>query len=212
MGAFEVSQRTKDTMFNATSLLKQWNKSSGENRQLINFWNIEGLPEVMYEIIKGEGIALKEENIALCKSLDSNDLKKALSATSRGKNGGTWMHPYLFIKFAMYISPKFEYHVLKFVADQLLEFRNESGDLTKDLNSSVQRLFKNIDYPKLAIGINWCVYGKHKVGIRNLGTEAETKEIVDLQKNLSFSCDRGHITSFEMLMDDLRDIYCKKYR
>ena len=37
---------------------------------------------------------------------------------TRGKyNGGTWMHPMLFIDFAMWINPSFKYDVLKFVYD-----------------------------------------------------------------------------------------------
>jgi len=109
MGEFEVIQRTKDGCFSATHLLKQWNDLFGENRQLVNFWNTERLPEVMYEIALGEGLTNKE-----FKSLDFNELKNMLSNTTRGKYGGTWMHPYLFMKLAMYINAKFEYQVMKF--------------------------------------------------------------------------------------------------
>jgi KilA-N domain len=28
--------------------------------------------------------------------------------TTRGKNGGTWMHPYDFMDYAMWINPKFK--------------------------------------------------------------------------------------------------------
>lgn len=47
---------------------------------------------------------------------------------TRGKNGGTWMHPILFIDFAMWINPSFKYDVLKFVYDELIKFRNLAGD------------------------------------------------------------------------------------
>ena len=34
MGGFEVHQRTKDSMFNATSLLNQWIKHSGKRKDV----------------------------------------------------------------------------------------------------------------------------------------------------------------------------------
>ncbi|MBC7407182.1 MAG: KilA-N domain-containing protein [Arcicella sp.] len=37
------------------------------------------------------------------------------SKANKGVNAGTWMHPILFIDFAMWINPKFKVKVLKFV-------------------------------------------------------------------------------------------------
>ena len=37
MGGFEVHQRTKDSMFNATSLLNQWIKHSGKRKDVNDF-------------------------------------------------------------------------------------------------------------------------------------------------------------------------------
>ena len=37
MGEFEVHQRTQDSMFNATILLKQWNAKSGQQKQMAHF-------------------------------------------------------------------------------------------------------------------------------------------------------------------------------
>lgn len=56
------------------------------------------------------------------------------------KNGGTWMHPILFVKFAMYLSPRFEYHVLKFVSDEMIRYRNDAGDAYKELSSAIMRI------------------------------------------------------------------------
>ena len=35
MGEFSVYQRTSDGMFNATDLLKQWNETSGQKKQMV---------------------------------------------------------------------------------------------------------------------------------------------------------------------------------
>lgn len=61
------------------------------------------------------------------------------SKASKGKNAGTWMHPYLFIKFAMWLSPKFEVKVINFVYDKLIEFRNESGENYKEYASAINK-------------------------------------------------------------------------
>lgn len=104
MGGLDVLQRTQDGMFNATTLLYNWNKSNPEEvRYIDNFWKSTHLDKLMAEI------AEHEFNFT---SVDFTDLKNALSRTSKARvdrGGGTWMHPFLFIKFAMYLSPKFEY-------------------------------------------------------------------------------------------------------
>lgn len=46
MGNYEVIQRTKDGMFNATDLLKQWNKVPGNpKRGLDKFWEQDNVKE-----------------------------------------------------------------------------------------------------------------------------------------------------------------------
>ena len=38
MGNFNVTQRTKDSFFSATELLKQWNKHSGQKKVIAHFF------------------------------------------------------------------------------------------------------------------------------------------------------------------------------
>ena len=57
------------------------------------------------------------------------DIKKKGRMTINGKTPDkVWMHPFLFIDFAMWISPSFKYDVIKFVYDELINYRNEAGD------------------------------------------------------------------------------------
>ncbi len=80
MGEFVVEQRTIDAMFNATSLLEQWNKvHPNEKRRLDNFWQSTNLVELMSEIAKNE---------LNLNSLNFRELKSMLSKTTKGKNGG----------------------------------------------------------------------------------------------------------------------------
>ena len=113
MGEFKVAQRTKDGMFNATALLKQWNEKSISERKMANYFLSEKTSDFISTIIKRENL----------------NTPKMVYLTSRGKhNGGTWMHPMLFIDFAMWINPSFKYDVLKFVYDQMIKYRNDAGD------------------------------------------------------------------------------------
>lgn len=115
MGSFLVEQRTKDSMFNATNLLKQWNEASGEKKEITKFFDNDNTKEFISALMEEE--KLNTQNSAYLKA--------------RGKNGGTWMHPILFVKFAMWLNPRFEVQVIKFVYDQMLKYRNDAGDALK---------------------------------------------------------------------------------
>ena len=196
MGQFEVKQRTKDGYFNATELLKQWNKSLGMKKELNDFFenqSTKGFIEVLIE----------EENLHMGNS------PYVKSRASRGDNAGTWMHPILFIKFAMWINPRFEYFVIKFVYDQLIEFRHSAGDNYRGLTSAAQR-FSNVDYVRIAKGLNYIVFGNHKSGIRQTATPQQLKELSDLQQKLAFAVDMGYITSYEMLINSMISLYKKR--
>lgn len=97
-------------MFNATELLKQWNNSNGTKKELKDFFDNKSTDDFIEALIL-------EENL----NRDNSPYLK-----SRGKNGGTWMHPILFIKFAMWINPKFKVKVLKFVNNELIKYENDA--------------------------------------------------------------------------------------
>lgn len=118
MGDFDVLQRTSDGMFNATSLLKQWNEYSGLKKDVAHYFENSSTKEFINALIS-------EENF---------NSRNSVYLKSRGKyNGGTWMHPLLFIDFAMWLNPSFKIKVLRFVYDQLIEYRNEAGNAYKEM-------------------------------------------------------------------------------
>ena len=104
MGEFSVKQRTKDGFFNATELLKQWNRVSGMKKEVTKFLDLGSTSELVKIIMERE-------------DLHTQDSTYVKSRASRGDNAGTWMHPVLFIDFAMWINPSFKYDVIKFVYD-----------------------------------------------------------------------------------------------
>lgn len=51
----------------------------------------------------------------------------------RGQHGGTWVHPYLAIDLALAISPTLKIEVYKWLHDELLKYRNFSGNSYKKM-------------------------------------------------------------------------------
>lgn len=201
MGEFKVAQRTKDGMFNATALLKQWNEKSISERKMANYFLSDKTNEFISTIIKRENF----------------NTPKMVYLTSRGKhNGGTWMHPLLFIDFAMWINPSFKYDVLKFVYDQMIKYRNDAGDAYRKLANSVQKIVSPSFMPaamsNISKAINHVVFGSHETMMRNkVGEESKQQELFALEVKLSELIEDGFITSYDNLMNYLRKKWCEKH-
>ena len=210
MGGFEVIQRTEDSFFNATNLLNQWNKQNPNNqRRMDKFWDITNLKELMSEIAKNE-LNFNSPNLG--------DLKKVLSKTKREKeNGGTWLEGILFIKFAMYLDPKFEYYALKFLSDKMIHFRNLSGDAYKTLATNVQKLvgsnFMPIAMRRIDEAVNWIIFNCHEKELRNkFGNEEKQNELYQFEIKVATLIDEGFITSYDNLIKYLRNQYAKRHK
>ena len=233
MGNFEVTQRTKDGFFNATALLKQWNeyaensksvkstddKNVSENQQLLNRGNSPHLKNnignqiVAYKEIKDFFFnnSTKEFIKTIMIKENLSDEKQVYKA-HKGKYGGTWMHPMLFIDFAMWLNPTFKYDVLKFVHDEMIKYRNLAGDSYKELSLAVAKIvpkeFIATAMKKVAEAINWIIFKEHRTGIRNdFGDEQKQQELFDFQRKIASLIDEGFIKSFEYLMEYLRNSY-----
>ena len=193
MGEFQVTQRTKDGMFNATTLLKQWNETKGMKKDVKDFLVNKNTKEFISELIS-----------------ENYNRGNSPYLSTRGKNGGTWMHPYLFIKFAMWINPKFELQVIKFVHDELIKYRHEAGDNYLILGQSLQKLDKQ-NYKEVATAINYIVFNKKSKDLRQTATAEQLTELTDVEKKISFLIDMEQVTKHDQLMRLLRRMYALKY-
>lgn len=199
MGEFDVLQRTSDGMFNATALLRQWNGSSGQQKQMIHYTENRSTEEFINALISEEN--LKERKSVLIKT--------------RGKSGGTWMHPLLFIDFAMWLNPAFKVKVLKFVYDQLIQYRNEAGDTYREMAAEIARISRKQDIARnitnVARAINIIVYGKHKREIRNKEAEEQSmRDLVKMQIKVTDLIKEGFIRSYDGLIDYLRRVWVER--
>jgi len=201
MGSFHVEQRTKDGMFNATDLLNQWNESSGQQKQMSHYFENTSTEEFVNALMSEENF--KERNSVYLKS--------------RGKyNGGTWMHPIMFIDFAMWLNPAFKVKVIKFVYDEMIRYRNEAGDAYRELSSAVNSIvssaFMAQAMRKIGEALNWVVFGQHEKMLRNKnGSEESMRELFELERRVAENIKDGLIRTYDDVIRFLRKRYNNKY-
>lgn len=205
MGQFQVVQRTKDGMFNATALIKQWNEHAFLNRENSPYLKQKDLKEFFYN--KGT-----QEFINALMDEEKLNTQNSVYLKTRGKNGCTWMHPILFIKFAMWLNPRFEVQVIKFVYDQMIQYRNNAGDAYRELSSAVARIVpKNemkVKMRKIGEALNWVIFNAHEKMLRNKeGEEDKQKELWMFEKKVASLINEGFIHRFDDLMSYLRRQY-----
>jgi hypothetical protein len=106
-----IRQKSKTSMFNATDLVKIANVKRRElelsSFNLSQFLKTKSTKEFIEELQK------------------DND---RVIIKGRGAKSQTWVHPLLFIDIALAINPKFKIEVYKWLYDELLKYRNDSGD------------------------------------------------------------------------------------
>jgi len=185
-----ITQRTKDSFINATELLAVYNSISDSKKRFKDFWEIKSVSLFIEEL----------EKDMFFNGDDSAHLKTHQS--TRGRNGGTWMHPYLFVKFAMWLSPKFELNVIKWVYDGLIDTRHNVGNHYKEMTNAITKVYvehykkaptRDI-FSKEADFLNLLVYGSEGGGRRNNSTKKQLTLLDDLQKlstNLLLMGDKG---------------------
>ena len=178
-----ITQRTKDSFFNATELLSVYNLNSNITKVFAEFWSNKKTKDFIQVL----------ENDLNFNIGDSLCLKT--HETKRGRGGATWMHPYLFVKFAMWLSPEFELEIIKWVHDNLIKVRNQSGNYYKEMCDCIQENYIELKGTKPnplifvseARFLNSLVYGTCKGGKRNELSEIELELLNNLQKlNIKF--------------------------
>lgn len=128
----EVCQRSDDGFFSATDLVKAGNKWRVANG--LEFFN-------MNNWLANKGT---KEFIA---ELESKYGKVRIN--SKGKGSHTWFHPLLFIDMALAISPKLKVETYEWLFDNLIKFRNESGDSYKRMCGALYAHARNQrEFPK----------------------------------------------------------------
>jgi hypothetical protein len=115
-----ISQKSTSEFFSATDLEKAGNR----------YRSINGLPQFrLQEYFR------KPSTIEFVEELEKK-LGEVKTAT-RGRNASTWVHPFLFIDIALCISPKLKLETYTWIYDNLIKYRNDSGDSYKKMSGAL---------------------------------------------------------------------------
>jgi hypothetical protein len=228
MGEYDVIQRTRDGYFDANYLLRQWNQD-GQNtpKRIAEFLQLKNTAKFIKAIADKETGKVQvpdcqggEESV----TLDNQQLSESrIVIRGRPKTlpdgsvvpGEVWMHPLLFIDFAMWINPVFKYDVLKFACDEMIRYRRDAGDAYRLLGSAIRRIvplsFMQVAMQKMGEALNWIVFNTHEQGLRNKhGDEEKQRELFMLEKKIADLIDEGFLTSWEQVLGYARRLYQKK--
>lgn len=130
----EIRQKSQSEFLCATDLARagnHWRALNDMTRFDMDQWlKLRGTEEFIVELEKEFGSPVVQK-------------------TGRGRNAGTWMHPLLFIDMALTISPKLKLEAYKWLYDQLLKYRNESGDSYKLMSGALySRIGRKADFQR----------------------------------------------------------------
>ena len=122
-----IKQNNQTHFFSATDLVKagnKWRAINGYSNYSVNdYFRTQKASEFIKELSSKYGEVYK---MAVNKSQD------------------TWVHPLLFIDMALSISPALKVEVYEWIMDNLIKFRNDSGDSYKKMCGA---LYQNYDSP-----------------------------------------------------------------
>jgi hypothetical protein len=121
-----ISQSSKNGFFSATNLVRLGNKWRLLNDLPVfdfNSWLSNKSTKEFIETLKNKYGEIK--------------------INSKGKNSHTMVHPLLFIDIALAISPQLKIEVYEWLYDNLILFRNDSGDSYKEMCNALYGLYSN---------------------------------------------------------------------
>ena len=214
MGKFEVLQRTSDGFFDGNALLSQWKREHHTCKDSVSDFLEQKKVQAFIAEMEGElGDFAQPHKWVLAETQEFKSIKYIKGKnTSKGRTKDqVWMHPYLFIKFAMWINPKFELQVIKFVYDELIKYRHLAGDNYNVLTAAISKL-PDCDYKATAKAIQWIVFNRTGKELRQQATQKELAEISDIENKLAYAIDMGFINNQAELIISLRKMYNEKYR
>lgn len=156
-------QRTGDSYLSGTQLLNEYNKSAALQKRMADFLKLTGTKE-------------------FAEYLEEHEIKEKAIKVSRK---GTWMHPKIFVDFAMWLSLEFKSMAIQWILDGLISARNDAGDYANQLKAVIVDRYVefNGSRPSPMIYQNEFKMLKDLTGIedRNTATEKQLRNLSTLQ-------------------------------
>lgn len=110
--------------------------------------------------------------------------------SKRGKTGERYLHPFVFIDLALSISPKLKIEVYSWLYDELIKYRNYSGDSYKKMTGALWSNCSNKSnfHKGMTTTAKWI---KNACGVKDwqTATEDQLKMRDRIHENISLLCD-----------------------
>ena len=175
-----VRQNHKTGMLNANDLHKIGNSmrkgAELSSKQMGSYFHLDSTSELIKEICLVENVGVEDVKVS-----------------KKGKFGGTWVSPVLFVDMAMWYSPQLKVQIIKWVIDGLLDARDNSGESYKRMASSLKQNFSSEFSPIKMIEVANTIAAECKVGIGKdkwqKATEKQLKKREKIQDTVSMISD-----------------------
>lgn len=146
----EISQSSKSGFFSATDL-----KMAGDKWRVTNDLGFFDMNQYLETKSTREFIEELE-----------NKYKEKVLIKGKGRGAVTWVHPLLFIDIALAISPKLKIEVYEWIFDNLIKYRNDSGDSYKAAAGALYvRYSNNKTFPEFISKV--ANYIKDQLGVKD---------------------------------------------
>lgn len=177
LNGYSIRQDSSDGFFNANDLIDLYNKEHNELKRVQDYLDNESTRRLASALI-----------IDLQNNAKERDYENGVIRTKRGKNGGTWFHPYMMIDFGMWLSPEFKITIIRWFYDNVISLRNDCGDSFLEVNKALfdqdpKRVPAHFEYSNEANMINKLTFGTSDKGQRNFATEQQLVLLKALQKS-----------------------------
>jgi len=146
--------------------------------------------------INGVGSLLSKERISI-KDLKPLGLYKETRKT-KNKEKGIWFTPLLAIDIVGWLDPEIKLHFNEIVLAELSKRRVIISDKIRELTDNMRDNWGDLDhyvYSQLNMAINFRIFGKNYIGIRDNADRNQLDNIVKLINNLNTAIDLGMITT-----------------
>ena len=110
----------------------------------------------------------------------------------------------------MWINPRFEYQVIKFVYDQLIKFRHLAGDNYRPFCGALLSIAPNCNLAEVAKWLNLVVFNSHEKNIRNAATQEQLDDLQNIEKKYTDLIMERYITDSPTLKSKLLDEWKKR--
>lgn len=180
-----IRQNSKTGFLNLNDLYECYSRENPNGpKRVDNYMRLaqtEEFAEVLREsLLDQEKLNTSDSSDLVCPSIEPPKVIE----TKRGKYGGTWVHPYLFLDFAMWLNPRFKLWAMSIIEDKLIEMRNQAGDRFKEMAQALKQSGATSprEYMRECNMINKLVFGSTGKEQRNSATQEQLDMLNKMQK------------------------------